>query len=87
MHVVDPSTSRVLPVDRVVEMIDAQYDNLKDLYEDTGIKTLEPASTSNKGRLFLLFILSIRHNELILIMLMFTVNSVVKYYLILIICR
>lgn len=50
MHVVEPSTSRVLPVDRVIEMIDAQYDHLKDLYEDTGIKTLEPASTSNKGK-------------------------------------
>ncbi|XP_077297943.1 cadherin 87A [Arctopsyche grandis] len=48
MHVVDPLTSRVLPVERVIEMIDGQYDHLKDLYEDTGIKTLEAASTSNK---------------------------------------
>ena len=50
MHVVDPVTSKILPVDRVIEMIDGQYDQLKDLYEDSGIKTLEAASTSNKSK-------------------------------------
>lgn len=53
MHMVDPDAYSVLPADQAIKRIDEQYDQLKELYEETGILDLvEFADASSKGRTF-----------------------------------
>lgn len=50
LHAVDPTTYQVLPVEKVLETIDAKYDELKDVYQEFGVETLIAASASSKGK-------------------------------------
>lgn len=46
---VDPSSYQVQPVERVLESIDARFDELKDVYQEYGVETLIAASASAKA--------------------------------------
>ncbi|CAG9580188.1 unnamed protein product [Danaus chrysippus] len=49
LHAVDPVTFQVLDVRRVLEDIDAQYDALRQLYQEYGVETLTAAASGDKA--------------------------------------